>query len=373
MTRLPLALGVAAAVAGAELATAQCQPFAVLVFTKTAGFHHGPQITAGTALLQSLGASHGFAVDQTADAASFTTANLARYSVIVFLHTTGDVLDPVQQTAFEGWIQSGGGFVGVHSAADTEYAWPFYGALVGAWFQSHPAIQTATVNVVDPTHPSTVAFPPSFAHTDEWYDFQANVASNPLVDVLLTLDESTYTGGSMGAVHPIAWCQDSGTWRSWYTGLGHELTQYSTARFADHLLGGILWAAGSTRTSTVCAVQPYGASSGAGAMLLGATVQPPTHVTMQLSGASPGGFGILGLSTCPTSVTVGGITVLVELASPGFLGLFPIAFDAAGQSQLVLPHLVQLPGAWGTSLHLQGAEIAPTLVLSNGLRLSLCP
>jgi type 1 glutamine amidotransferase len=126
--------------------------------------------------------------------------------VVVLLHTTGDVLDAAQQTAFEGWITGGGGFVGIHSAADTEYAWPFYGALLGTWFLSHPPVQIATVNVVDASHPSTVMLPSSFSHDDEWYNYQSNVALNPLVDVLLTVDQSTYTGGSMGTVHPIAWC-----------------------------------------------------------------------------------------------------------------------------------------------------------------------
>jgi type 1 glutamine amidotransferase len=372
-TGLPLGIAVVVAALGCvQPARAQCQPFKVLVFTKTAGFVHAPQITAGITLIQGLGNTHGFGVDQTADATLISTVNLAQYSVVVFLHTTGDVLDAAQQTAFESWINNGGGFVGIHSAADTEYGWPFYGALVGAWFQSHPAVQIATVNVVDPTHPSTAMLPPSFSHDDEWYNFQSNVASNPLVDVLLTVDETTYTGGTMGAVHPIAWCQDSGTWRSWYTGFGHAIAQYSTTAFADHVLGGILWAAGSLRSGTICGAQAYGASSGTGSIALGGILNPPTHVTLQLSGASAGAFGVLGMSTCPAAVPVAGITILVDLWSPAFLGLFPVTFDGAGQTQLVIPQLVHLPGAWGSTLHLQGGELAPNLALSNGLTLSLC-
>lgn len=372
--RLTLAAAAAlAGVGGARFAPAQCQPFKVLVFTKTAGFVHAPQIAAGIALIQGLGAAHGFGVDQTADATLVNTANLAQYAVVVFLHTTGDVLDAAQQTAFEGWIAGGGGFVGMHSAADTEYAWPFYGALLGTWFQSHPPQQVATVNVVDATHPSTASLPASFAHDDEWYDFQGNVAANPLVRVLLTIDESTYSGGTMGAVHPIAWCQDSGTWRSWYTGLGHSLAQYSTPMFANHVLGGILWASASTRTSTVCGAQVYGAPSGAGSVALGATLSPPTHVTIDLTGASAGAVGILGLSTCPASVSAAGVTILVDLAPAGLLGLFPIAFGPSGSAQVVIPHQLHLPGYWGIDLHLQGAEISPALALSNGLRLALCP
>jgi hypothetical protein len=143
--------------------------------------------------------------------------------------------------------------------------------------------------------------------------------------------------------------------------------------FAEHLLGGILWAAGSTRTSAICGVQAYGAPSGTGAVVLGGTLNPPTHATIQVSGASAGGSGFLGVSTCAASATGGGITILLDLGDPGFLGLFPLAFDATGQAQLVIPQMLQLPGAWGLDLYLQVAEIAPSLAPSNGLHLSLCP
>ena len=370
---LTIAAAAAALICAQPVISQSCQPFRVLVFTKTAGFVHGPQITAGISLIQALGAAHGFAVDQTADATLISQANLAQYAVVVFFCTTGDILDATQQAAFEGYILGGGGFVGVHSAADTEYAWPFYGALLGAWFLNHPAIQTATVHVVDPTHPSTATLPLVFQNDDEWYNFQTNVASNPLVNVLMTVDESTYTGGSMGAVHPIAWCQDSGAGRSWYTAIGHTLAQYSTQSFADHLLGGIVWAAGSTRTSAICGVQTYGAPSGAGALTLAGTLFAPTHATVQLSGAAAGAPGILGVSSCSASSSGGGITVLVDLASPGFAGFVTVAFDAAGQWQVTIPLVLQLPGSWGTSLYLQGADLGSPLKLSNGLQLSLCP
>jgi type 1 glutamine amidotransferase len=361
------------AIAGSVSLRAQCQPFRVLVFTKTAGFVHGPQIAAGVTLIQSLGTANGFGVDHTADATAINAANLARYAVVVFLHTTGDVLDAAQQTAFEGWIASGGGFVGIHSAADTEYGWPFYGALLGAWFQGHPPVQAGTLSVVDASHASTAGLPATFVHVDEWYDFSTNVATNPAIRVLLTVDESTYTGGSMGAVHPIAWCQDGGTWRSWYTGLGHDLAQYTTPRFASHVLGGIVWCSQSLRASTICAATPYGASSGAGTVALAGAPSAPTHVTLTVSGASPGGIGMLGLSTCGASATAGGLTFHVDLAPPALLALASLTFDAAGAAQLVLPYSVYLPGNWGRDLYLQAAEVAPLLTLSNGLRLSLCP
>ncbi|MFK7738808.1 MAG: ThuA domain-containing protein [Planctomycetota bacterium] len=222
-----------------------CQTFRVLVFSKTSGFRHNNQINAGQTLIQSLGDANDFDVDMSEDATLFTAANLSQYAAVIFLNTTGNILDASQETAFENYITNGGGFVGIHSATDTEYGWPFYGSLVGAYFQNHPSVQSGEVTVVDPNHPSTFSLPTVFTHTDEWYNFQSNPANNPLIKVLITLDESTYSGGNMGAVHPIAWCQDAvGQGRSWYTAFGHRVNTYTEPFFVDHLLGGILFAAG---------------------------------------------------------------------------------------------------------------------------------
>jgi len=215
--------------------------FAVLVFSKTTGFRHD-SIPQGIAAIEGLGAEHSFAVDKTEDAARFSDADLARYKAVIFLNTTGDILDPVQKAAFERYIHSGGGFVGIHSASDTEYGWPWYGRLVGAWFASHPQIQRATVQVLDPGHPSMTGLPATWVRTDEWYNFRSN--PDGTVDVLATLDEASYSGGGMGADHPIAWCHEVDGGRSWYTGMGHTKESYAEPLFRLHLLAGIESAAG---------------------------------------------------------------------------------------------------------------------------------
>src|SRR5215469_16412395 len=97
--------------------------FAVLVFSKTNGFRHD-SIPDGIAAVRALGAGHGFRVDDTEDAERITDTALAQYRVVMFLSTTGDILDPEQKAALERYIRAGGGFAGVHSASDTEYHWP---------------------------------------------------------------------------------------------------------------------------------------------------------------------------------------------------------------------------------------------------------
>jgi cytochrome c len=215
----------------------------VLVFTKTAGFRHS-SIPAAVQALRELGAQNGFTVDATEDPGRFTDANLARYAAVAFVLTTGDVLGDAHQGAFERYIRSGHGFVGVHSASDTEYSWRWYGRLVGAFFKSHPAIQPATLDVADRGHPSTARLPRRWARRDEWYNF----ATNPrgAVRVLVTLDETTYApgDGAMGRDHPIAWAHEFDGGRAWYTGGGHTEESYSEPLFRAHLLGGIQYAAG---------------------------------------------------------------------------------------------------------------------------------
>src|SRR4051794_36334611 len=222
--------------------------FDVLVFSRTAAFRHD-SIDEGIAAIQQLGAANDFSVTATEDPTKFTAANLAQYEAVVFLSTTGDVLNAAQQTAFEQYIAAGHGFVGVHSAADTEYDWAWYGGLVGAYFNNHPAIQQATVNVVDANHPATAGLPQRWVRTDEWYNFRTN--PRPNVHVLATLDESTYAGGAMGADHPIAWYHDYGGGRAFYTGMGHTAASYSEPLFRQHLLGGIRYAAGAATIDAV--------------------------------------------------------------------------------------------------------------------------
>ena len=222
------------------------ESFRVLAFTRTTGFRHA-SIPDGIALIQTLGAANGFGVDVGEDAAVFTPQRLGAYRAVIFLNTTGEVLNAAQKAAFEAYLRGGGGWVGVHAAADTEHAWPFYGEVLGkgAWFVSHPPIQAATVRREDATHPSTRHYPARFTWTDEWYNFQAD--PRDAVDVLLNLDEASYNPGS-GAMgdHPIAWCHPIGRGRAWYTALGHRSETYADASFAQHLLGGILWAAGKS-------------------------------------------------------------------------------------------------------------------------------
>ncbi|GAA0959483.1 hypothetical protein GCM10009554_73250 [Kribbella koreensis] len=247
------------------LTAAAAAPYQVLVFSKTAGFRHD-SIPAGIQAIRDLGAANGFTVTATEDSAVFTTSQLAAYKAVVFLSTTGDILNATQQTAFETYVNGGGGYVGVHAAADTEYDWPYYGTLVGAWFHSHPAIQQVTARVEDRTHLSTSHLGATWVRTDELYNYRTN--PRPNVHVLINLDESTYSGGNMGD-HPIAWYHAQGSGRSFYTGFGHTIESYSDTAFRKHLLGGIQYAAGVGATPPVTSIEGEAFTSQSGVQVAG--------------------------------------------------------------------------------------------------------
>lgn len=218
------------------------KPKRVLVFSKTAGFRHGAAITAGKKAFQELGTAHQFEVDTTESAALFTPENLKQYAAIVFLCTTGDVLDDQQQQAFQQFIKAGGGYVGLHSAADTEYDWPWFGELNGAYFKSHPKQQEAIFNIVDSTNIATRHLPKIWKRFDELYNFKWIGID---LHFLITIDENSYSGGGNGEFHPMAWHHDFEGGRGFYTALGHDEKSYNDPLYIQHIWGGLQFAMGN--------------------------------------------------------------------------------------------------------------------------------
>jgi len=229
---------------------AQAAQFNVLVFSKTGGWHH-ESIPAGVEAIRDLGKLHDFTVFWTEDPNRvFNDKELSRYQAVIFLLTTGDILSAEQKSAFERFIKAGGGYVGVHSASDTEYQWQWYTKLVGHMFYVHPAIQTAVLKVEERNFPGMERWAPRNLVTEEWYEFLP--ATSNQLKYLLTVDESTYKpetnwpgkpARGMGKFHPVSWYQNYDNGRSFYTALGHLPATYSDPLFRHHLYGGIYWAA----------------------------------------------------------------------------------------------------------------------------------
>jgi cytochrome c len=260
--------------------------FRVLVFSKTAGFRHD-SIDEGHAAIEDLGEQENFQVDHTEDAGAFRDAVLEHYDTIVWLSTTGDVLSASQQDAFERYIKGGGGYTGIHAAADTEYAWKWYGNLVGAYFKSHPpGTPAASVDIEDTDDPSTTGIPVRWDRVDEWYNYKAvnfeetadaDYSPRANVHVLASVDEATYEEGDGSPEdaddHPISWCRRYDGGRSWYTGMGHTAASFSEPHYLTHILGGIEVAAGAAE-SEECGEQ----TGGPGAPTVEAFADPSSGV-----------------------------------------------------------------------------------------------
>jgi len=206
----------------------------LLVYTRTTAYRHD-SIPAAVDAVRTLA---DFEVDHTEDPAALE-APLDAYAAVVFLSTSGEVLTPAGRKRLAAHVESGGGFVGVHAAACTEYEWPYYGELLGARFDRHPEYQPGKAVVEDRHHPATRHVPPVWEFTDEWYDFRSNPRGS--ARILLRADEASYEGGGMGDDHPLAWCREQVRGRVFYTALGHADEAYDDPEFRSHLLGGINW------------------------------------------------------------------------------------------------------------------------------------
>lgn len=230
--------------------TAWSQQFDVLLYTRTNGYHHR-SIAAGVAAVEKLAKLHDFSVYWTENPdAAFKEGELEKYEVVVFLNTVGDVLNDEQQAVFESFIKNGGGFVGVHSASDTEYGWEWYTKMVGRMFHIHPPVQTAIVNVENRKFPGMERFTDRFLFTDEWYEYDAPRGDG--ITYLLSVDEKTYnpevdwgvkSSKGMGDFHPVSWYRNYDGGRAFFTGLGHLDATFEDDGFLHHLYGGIYWAA----------------------------------------------------------------------------------------------------------------------------------
>jgi uncharacterized protein len=222
--------------------------FKALLVTTTKGWHH-ESVHAGVLAIQQLGVRNFFDVTLLEDPNGISDRSMQQYQVVIFLNTTGDILDTAQQRVMERFIRSGKGYVGIHSASDTEYDWDWYTKMVGRMFVIHPAIQTAKLKVIDSKFPGLKDLDGKL-WTDEWYEFSPEKTTG--LNYILSVDESTYNpkvnwgakkGEGMGQMHPISWYHDYDGGRAFYTGLGHMPSIFSEKIFLDHLYAGIVYAA----------------------------------------------------------------------------------------------------------------------------------
>lgn len=213
----------------------------VLIFSKTNAYRHESIEPGGIALIEYF-QDHNISATQSDDSTMFNGNNLSQFDVVIFFNTTGNILDSTQENNLVKHIRAGKGFVGIHSASDTEYDWVWYSRLVGAQFATHPDIQKATVVKIDTHHIANKHLTDRWTRTDEWYNFRKLPDS---VTVLLAIDETTYEGGTHDSLHPVSWYHNYDGGRSFYTAMGHTVESYQDTLFLKHILEGVIWAAGN--------------------------------------------------------------------------------------------------------------------------------
>ncbi|MEX0685095.1 MAG: ThuA domain-containing protein [Balneolales bacterium] len=212
----------------------------ILIFSKTDGFRHD-SIEPGIEAIKKLAEENNVNTVATEDATDFSPENLDRFDTIIFLNTTETVFNDEQRAAFKAYIQNGGGFAGIHSATDTEYDWEWYNKLAGAYFDGHPPVQPAILDVVHKGHPATRMLPEEWGKTDEWYNFRD---FNEDVTLLMTIRDDSYQGSGHTDFHPMSWFHEYDGGRAFYTGLGHTIESYSDELFLQHIWGGIEYSMG---------------------------------------------------------------------------------------------------------------------------------
>lgn len=209
----------------------------VLVLTEAQGFKH-ESISAGMDMFKAKQADWNIEVEQASESSMLSTLGITRFRIIVLLNTTGDLFTDNEQELLQDFVQNGGSILAIHAAADAEYNWPWYGQMLGALFKDHPHTQQATCHKTGISHPSVQNIPASWQRTDEWYNFQS---LSPANQVVLTIDETTYTGGTHGAAHPISWYREFDGGKIFYTAMGHTSETYSEPLFLEHIKGAIEW------------------------------------------------------------------------------------------------------------------------------------
>lgn len=228
----------------------------VLVFNKTNGFRHEAAIPVADRVFSELANEQGWDVCVTDDAGVYDTDTLRKFQLVVWNNVSGDVLTQTQRAALQQWIESGGGWIGVHGAGgDLEYDWQWYvDDVLRAQFHGHtldPHMQDADLLVSNPAVSLTAHLPARWrVPNEEWYAF----ANNPRergCEILLTIDRNSYiTKGeiapnwndSMAGEHPQVWRHRQGQGRVFYSAIGHQPETYALPEYRELLSRAMRWA-----------------------------------------------------------------------------------------------------------------------------------
>ncbi len=187
-----------------------------------------------------IAAQYNFVYDSTNDWSKLNTDFLSHYQVVIFLDTRPEA--PEQRDAFEKYMKHGGGWMGFHFAgfaltpSDFPQNWDWYhneflGS--GQYVSNTWRPTSAILRVKDSTHPITKNLPATFKSSpNEWYRWEKDLRKNPDIDILLSIDSTSFplgTGPKQSEIwhsgyYPVVWTNKN--YRMVYLNMGHNDIDY---------------------------------------------------------------------------------------------------------------------------------------------------
>ena len=299
----------------------------LLYVTHSAGFVHG-SIGVSRGAMAEVGARAGVDVVATEDLSYFDAGRLDGFDAI-FLFTSGELpLSPVQKQNLLAFVRAGKGFGGVHSATDTLYQWPEYGELTGAYFDGHPWVHEANVEIEDPDHPATRGLGNSFRIVEEFYQFRSFTRDR--VRVLMTLDPGSIDPRVPGVNRTdedfaLAWVRPFGEGRVFYTALGHFDETWRDRRFQAMLEGALRYLTGQTENAATASAprrsQPVVARVSHLAFETAGVIAPGLLVAITGTGLSTG--STMSAAALPLPVRLAGTQLRVNGLRAGLVSVAP--------------------------------------------------
>jgi uncharacterized protein len=230
---------------------------AILLFSKTTGYRHDEAIAAAKPMFAQMAQRNGWFLYDTEEGGAFNAEQLAKFKVVIFNNSTGEVIDADQKKALESFVENGGGLIGIHGAGDDSHHWEWYeNNLIGAKFSHHPIKNQLqkTELTLQPQADSVLwhQLPAKWSHTDEWYIFFNSPLQNGFTGVYLIDGEAIDPSGDlppllsgknfgMGRQHPVAWYKPTGKGRTFYTSIGHTGQAFAQPQLGRLLENAIRW------------------------------------------------------------------------------------------------------------------------------------
>jgi hypothetical protein len=186
------------------------------------------------------GAENKFHYDSTNNWNQLNDTTLSKYAVVIFLDTRPEVKE--QRDAFERYMKNGGSWIGFHfagfaltpSAYPQNWNWYHEEFLGSGQYKSNTWRPTsANLKVEKKKHPAMKGLPKIIKSSPcEWYRWERDLRQNKNIEILLSIDNSSFPLGTGPKPHeiwhsgyyPVMWTNKN--YRMAYFNMGHNDIDY---------------------------------------------------------------------------------------------------------------------------------------------------